>query len=167
MIIPHQDCSFTITVEPSICRVLFRQLFHSHHSGALPCSAPTGCTAIRVRPRSRSLRISPYSAAWSTTGPSNSVLPSAVWLMVIECSKTGRISYDFVRKRLSILVADGRQQVLITKGALANVLEVCTSVALPDGTVAPLATRRAQIDQYFTDLSTQGLRVLALASRTI
>src|SRR6266511_925817 len=75
---------------PSICRVLFRQLFHSHHSGAPPCSAPTGCTAIRVRPRSRSLRISPYSAAWSTTGPSNSVLPSAVWLMLIPSNQAAQ-----------------------------------------------------------------------------
>src|SRR5205085_848352 len=67
----------------------------------------------------------------------------------------------------SILVEDGSQRVMITKGALANVLEVCTSVALPDGTVAPIATQRAQIEAHFADLSAEGFRVLGIASRSI
>jgi Mg2+-importing ATPase len=101
------------------------------------------------------------------TNPLDAAIRAECTFDVGEVRKLDEIPYDFVRKRLSILVEDGGQRVLITKGALANVLEVCPSVALPDGTVAPIATQRAQIEQHFADLSEQGLRVLGLGSRAI
>lgn len=40
--------------------------------------------------------------------------------------KLDEVPYDFTRKRLSILVADKTGRLLVTKGALSNVLDVCT-----------------------------------------
>ncbi len=39
--------------------------------------------------------------------------------------KLNEIPYDFIRKRLSILVEHGQSRMLVTKGALQKVLEVC------------------------------------------
>src|SRR2546428_675013 len=50
--------------------------------------------------------------------------------------------YDFVRKRLSVLVAGRGRHLMVTKGALASVLEVCTTAETAEGAVVPLADRR-------------------------
>ena len=83
--------------------------------------------------------------------------------------KLEEIPYDFHRKRMSVVVdADPGTEVkplLITKGALANVLDVCVSIR-SDGEVLPLGSQqRAAIDERFTAWSAQGYRVLGVAVR--
>lgn len=73
--------------------------------------------------------------------------------------------YDFVRKRLSVLVAGGGKNLLVSKGALANVLDVCTSAEARPGEVMELAELRPQIERVFTEFSAQGLRTLGVAYR--
>ncbi len=75
--------------------------------------------------------------------------------------------YDFVRKRLSLLVDDHGSTLIITKGALANVVEVCNFVELPAGDIVPIASQHELITRRFTELSEQGYRVLGLASRKL
>jgi P-type Mg2+ transporter len=115
------------------------------------------------------LRYAYLNAVYETgfTNPIDAAIRAYRTFDVSAVRKLDEIPYDFLRKRLSILVEDDGQHVLITKGALANVLEVCTSVAMPDGSVVLIATQRAQIDQHFTDLSAQGFRVLGIATRII
>ena len=83
-------------------------------------------------------------------------------------SKIDEIPYDFVRKRLSIVVqaADGQQR-LITKGALDSVLAVCTQVQ--DGRNAtPFDTlHEKQIRQRYAAWSAQGYRVLGVATKPV
>jgi Mg2+-importing ATPase len=84
-------------------------------------------------------------------------------------NKVDEVPYDFVRKRLSVVVAEGRDEMtwplLITKGALDNVLAACSQAQADEG-VAPLdGTRRSQIQQRFEEWSGQGVRVLGLAIR--
>lgn len=81
--------------------------------------------------------------------------------------KADEIPYDFVRKRLTVVVREPDVPVplLITKGALAQVLAVCTQVAV-DGQAVPLTgTRRQEIEQRFVAWSEQGYRVLGVAVR--
>ncbi len=47
--------------------------------------------------------------------------------------KLDEVPYDFIRKRLTVLVAKDGLSVMITKGALENVLEVCSSVEISGG----------------------------------
>ena len=81
--------------------------------------------------------------------------------------KLDEIPYDFIRKRLSVRVAENGQKLLITKGALAQVLECCTQAAMPGGELVDLAEQRAAIDRRFAEMSHEGLRVLGLAIRAV
>ena len=81
--------------------------------------------------------------------------------------KLDEIPYDFIRKRLSVRVAENGQKLLITKGAIAQVLECCTHAAMPDGELVDLTEQRGTIDRLFSEMSNEGLRVLGLAVRTV
>jgi len=80
--------------------------------------------------------------------------------------KIDEVPYDFIRKRLSILVSTGSQHFIVTKGALVNVLEVCTGARM-DGKVVDIYLAKEQIQARFQELSSQGFRVLGLAKRMV
>jgi len=79
--------------------------------------------------------------------------------------KLDELPYDFGRKRLSVLVEHEGRLILITKGALRNVLDVCTACELGNGTTIPIAEGRAGIERRYGELSTQGYRTLGVALR--
>jgi P-type Mg2+ transporter len=81
--------------------------------------------------------------------------------------KLGEVPYDFVRKRLSILVATGDGDLMITKGALANVLAVCSSAETATGEVVDLSKEAEGVQQKFAAFSDQGLRTLGVAYRQL
>jgi Mg2+-importing ATPase len=78
-------------------------------------------------------------------------------------TKLDEVPYDFVRKRLSILVSKDDAILIVTKGAMHEVLDVCTSVETSEGTVVELAGARGEIQRRFEDLSSKGYRVLGIA----
>jgi Mg2+-importing ATPase len=81
--------------------------------------------------------------------------------------KANEIPYDFLRKRLSILVAHEDTHLMVTKGALQNVLAVCSTTETADGTVVDIASSREQIQQRFEEFSSKGLRTLGVASKNM
>jgi len=78
--------------------------------------------------------------------------------------KLAEIPFDFVRKRVSVVVATDGGTSLITKGAFHHVLDVCTRSA--DGVVFG-AEARAGLEEHYQAWSAQGIRVLAVATRTV
>jgi Mg2+-importing ATPase len=77
------------------------------------------------------------------------------------------VPYDFIRKRLSILVSKDSMRLMVTKGAVPNVLDVCTSVETAGGTVEDLDSLQDQIYKRFEDLSHEGFRLLGIAYRNV
>ena len=77
--------------------------------------------------------------------------------------KEDEVPYDFIRKRLSILVSSGGEQIVISKGALRNILDVCTQYEAADGSCPPLDQVREPIRLLMQEKSAQGSRVLGLA----
>ena len=71
------------------------------------------------------------------------------------------IAYDFSRRRLTVLTSTGE---LISKGAVHSILEI-TSHAEIEGNLIPIADVSRKIDVLFKELSTQGGRVIAVASK--
>jgi len=85
-----------------------------------------------------------------------------------EYTKVDEIPYDFTRKRLSVVV--GRSDTppyMITKGALENVLEVCSRIQTSGGEAALDENQGASIQERFEAWSAQGYRVLGVAVKNI
>lgn len=75
--------------------------------------------------------------------------------------------YDFVRKRLSILVSKGSAHLMITKGALQNVLDACSKAENSSGAIVDIEEVREEIQRRFEELSSQGLRTIGIAYRDL
>ncbi len=78
------------------------------------------------------------------------------------------LPYDFQRRRMSVLVKvrEHAQHVLVTKGALEAVLDICTHASV-GGTRVPVGRVTAAVQKRFTELSAEGYRVLGVATRTL
>jgi Mg2+-importing ATPase len=82
--------------------------------------------------------------------------------------KIDEIPYDFVRKRLSVVTANAQgERTLITKGALNNVLSICSRVQSGDGAQALDDAGRAGIERLYAEWSDEGFRVLGVATKTV
>ncbi len=101
------------------------------------------------------------------TNPIDEAIRSHRQFDLSEYRKQDEIPYNFLRKRLSILVSHAETHLMVTKGALPNVLEVCSSVETTDGNVIDFVTMRDQIQQYFEEVSSKGLRTLGLAYKNM
>lgn len=73
------------------------------------------------------------------------------------------IPYDFIRKRLTMLVSDGAGQELITKGAVSQVTEVCSYAENAEGELVPIAEAKPGIQRSYEALSAKGYRTLGVA----
>jgi P-type Mg2+ transporter len=82
-------------------------------------------------------------------------------------TKLDEVPYDFIRKRLSVLVTKDNKNLIVTKGALQNVLEICTLVETSEATIVPIVGVKKQIQQRFEELSSKGFRVLGIAYKDI
>ena len=78
--------------------------------------------------------------------------------------KLAEIPFDFVRKRVTVVVQDGNAMYLVTKGAFHHVLEICTRSV--DGTALDAGAREA-LDHLYEEWTRRGIRVLAVATRDV
>jgi len=78
--------------------------------------------------------------------------------------KIDEIPFDFVRRRMSVVVEDETGlNTLICKGAVDEVLSLCTRVETNGGVIAVQPEHDAKRRQIADDLNGQGFRVIALA----
>ena len=81
--------------------------------------------------------------------------------------KHDEIPYDFLRKRLSISVKHGDSHLMVTKGALSNILDVCSTVEIKEGSVAKIASMQKQIQKHFEAFSNDGFRTIGIAYKNL
>ena len=79
--------------------------------------------------------------------------------------KVDEVPYDFIRKRLSIMIKKDGRYFMVTKGALSNVLAVCPFAQNKAGDKIATNTVGQIIQQKFEEHSNQGFRVLGVAMR--
>ncbi|EJM22236.1 magnesium-translocating P-type ATPase [Pseudomonas sp. GM18] len=80
--------------------------------------------------------------------------------------KVDEIPFDFTRRRMSVVVAERDQpHLLICKGAVEEVLAVCTRVRHGDADEALSDELLARIRQVTATFNAEGLRVVAVAAR--
>ena len=85
---------------------------------------------------------------------------------VHKFTKVDEIPYDFMRKRMSVLVKSARRTELICKGAPEEVLALCNH-AQYKGVVSSFSPAlHLKTKKLYDELSAQGFRVLAVARKT-
>lgn len=146
-------------------------------TGTLTCDkvALENHTDICGKPSVRVLHTAWLNSHYQT-GLKN-LLDSAVLAAVDEASarqlacrwqKVDEIPFDFERRRMSVVVAgQGRQHRLICKGALREVIGVCTGVRHNGKVVALDNAMLRRIERVTDTLNRQGLRVVAVAGKSV
>jgi Mg2+-importing ATPase len=114
------------------------------------------------RPDAGVLRLAYLNAALETgiENPLDAAIVAAgeaQGLQAAAARKVDEIPYDFLRKRLTIVLDDGDPagHLIVTKGAFDTVLAVCDLGAVP----------RGRCEAWFRARSAEGFRVLAIATR--
>ncbi|WP_296069970.1 magnesium-translocating P-type ATPase [uncultured Agrobacterium sp.] len=88
---------------------------------------------------------------------------------IAEYTKISEIPYDFIRKRLTVVVcakSDASNDIIICKGAVGNVMECCSSVRVGDEVTQFDTQNREKLNAIFEEWSAQGYRVLGVAVRS-
>jgi Mg2+-importing ATPase len=132
-----------------------------------------GALDVQGRPSDDVLRWAYLNAAFQTglANPLDDAILTQPHPDTTGMDKLEEIPYDFIRKRLSVVVdSDPGTEIkplLITKGALDNILTICTRVH-DDGAVVPLdREHHVAIDTQYAEWSAQGYRVLGIAVREV
>ena len=82
--------------------------------------------------------------------------------------KVDEIPFDFIRRRMSVVVAEhDEQHLLICKGAVEEVLTVCNRVQHGDKVEPLLPETLARIREVTASLNEEGLRVVAVAAKEV
>jgi P-type Mg2+ transporter len=86
---------------------------------------------------------------------------------VSQFQKIDEVPFDFVRRRVSVVVEHEKQRFFIAKGAPEEILKVCAYYEV-DGLISDISEEiRRKIEQKYFDLSAEGLRVLGVASKKL
>ncbi|MEP6748295.1 MAG: magnesium-translocating P-type ATPase [Bacteroidota bacterium] len=84
-----------------------------------------------------------------------------------ECHLQSEVPYDFIRKRLTVQVIDKGENIAITKGALQQVLNICSDAEMADGSIVPIEEKKQSLLQIFEKNCSQGYRILGLAYKKV
>lgn len=77
----------------------------------------------------------------------------------------GEIPFDFSRRRLSVVVSDGFKKQMITKGAVEEILDICTMTDYK-GEVTPISNKiKENIKRISKELNKDGFRVIAVCQK--
>lgn len=82
-------------------------------------------------------------------------------------SKSNEVPYDFIRKRLSVCVKHPNGNLIITKGAVSSILEVCRFVQSGAEIKDLDEVSRQNINALFKEYSLKGFRVLGICIKTL
>lgn len=74
---------------------------------------------------------------------------------ISKAAKVDEIPYDFARRRSSIIYREGKERLMVTKGGPEEVFKICKPFD------------HAQATKLYDQLSSEGFRVLAIASRPL
>ena len=84
---------------------------------------------------------------------------------VINYEKIDEIPFDYVRKKMSVVVKHDNHYRIITKGALEEVLKSCKDVKINNEHKTLTPKMIADINNNARDLASQGMQVIAIASK--
>ena len=110
-----------------------------------------------------------YMNSYYQTGLHNlldrSILQHTEFEVERGCRKVDEIPFDFQRKRMSVVVDYEGDHVLICKGAVEDIFDVCTHYQVDDEVYMMIDLIKNDLLEEYEALSSDGYRVLAIAYR--
>ena len=86
---------------------------------------------------------------------------------VTGIKKIDEIPFDFIRRRVSVVVEYEGQRLIISKGAPEEILKICTFCETDEKLTDFTNVCQGQYEQQYTELSAKGYRVLAVAYKKV
>jgi Mg2+-importing ATPase len=84
-----------------------------------------------------------------------------------QYQRIDEIPFDFLRKRLSVVVKQNQQNILVTKGAPEEVIKITSQYEIRGEVKDMTPDAKKLIDKEHRELSNQGFRVLGVAYRNV
>jgi Mg2+-importing ATPase len=81
--------------------------------------------------------------------------------------KIDEVPFDFVRRRVSVVIEHERERFFITKGAPEEIFKVCSYYELSEKMYDLTSETERKIEQKYYDLSAEGYRVLGIAYKKV
>jgi Mg2+-importing ATPase len=162
--------------------VIVRRLEALENFGSMDtlCTDKTGTLTLGVVKLDNSLDIQgnpaqlpyryAYLNAYFQTGmanPLDEAILAQQSLELVGVEKVDEIPYDFVRKRLTVVVRENGQLTMLTKGAFEEILKICSHAQLGTESVPIDPQSTNAIRKHYQDWSEQGYRVLGVAIKPI
>ncbi|MGC8849622.1 MAG: magnesium-translocating P-type ATPase, partial [Candidatus Bathyarchaeia archaeon] len=88
-------------------------------------------------------------------------------IYVGDYQKIDEVPFDFVRRRVSIVVEHEGERLLIAKGAPEEIIRICSHCELKGRFLDLTDELHRQIEQKYYDLSSEGFRVLAVSYKKL
>lgn len=164
-------------------RVIVKKLAAMHNIGAMDvlCADKTGTlTEAKIRmvrhldcqgaESERVFRLAFLNSCFESgvKSPLDEAIIAFRTLDVAGWEKIDEVPFDFERRRVSVLVANGAERLLVVKGAPEDVLRQSTHWEDAAGAEQPLdAPTLAALNALFERLGADGMRVLAVAAKTM
>ncbi|MEW6442544.1 MAG: magnesium-translocating P-type ATPase [bacterium] len=128
-----------------------------------------GAVDLEGRPSEKVLLYGYLNAIFETgfVNPLDEAMRGAEPVELGKVRKLDEVPYDFVRKRLSILVEKDGRALMITKGAVQSVLAVSDFAAGEAGHVVALEKVRGRLQNLYERVSREGRRTLGIACREL
>ncbi|MCC6128033.1 MAG: magnesium-translocating P-type ATPase, partial [Chlamydiae bacterium] len=99
------------------------------------------------------------------SNPIDQAILAAAKLDLSHWSKLDEVPYSFERKRLSLLLSDGSESWMITKGAFEQILKICTKVEMAGGNEVDISSLSKDLETFYKESSNKGFRTIGLAYR--
>lgn len=111
-----------------------------------------------------------YINASLQTGMANSLDDAISKFQTLDLSniqKVGEIPFDFNRERLSVIVQDNKELMMITKGAINSILNICSHIEIEGSARIKEDAILETTLKHYAEWSSQGIRVLGVSKKIV
>lgn len=97
----------------------------------------------------------------------NKIKQEKLYKVSKEYKKIDEIPFDFSRRCLSVIVSNGEEKLMITKGAVEEILSKCTTMEYKGQVSQMKSEDKRRLEEVAKNLNQDGLRIIAICKKQI
>lgn len=97
----------------------------------------------------------------------NKIKKEKLYKVSKEYKKIDEIPFDFSRRCLSVIVSNGEEKLMITKGAVEEILSKCTTMEYKGQVSQMKSEDKRRLEEIAKNLNQDGLRIIAICKKQI